>query len=365
MRHQGNLPENPNRRIDYSASRLKDIYLAGGCFWGVEAYMARVPGVARTSVGYANGRTEKPTYEEVCRGDTGHAETVHVRYDPARITLAGLLRQFFLIIDPTVRNRQGNDYGPQYRTAIFYTDPAEHVVIHDVITEEQKKYERPIVTQVEPLRRYDLAEEYHQNYLEKNPGGYCHIRFDTLPDPVVARANPTIDPADYPKPPDALLRMKLSPEAYAVTQESATEPPFSGRYWNSDEEGLYVDIVTGEPLFTSLDKFHSDCGWPSFARPVEKQVIKEQMDRTFGMVRTEVRSRAGDSHLGHVFTDGPRDKGGLRYCINSAALRFIPRYQLEDEGYGAFLDLFRAAGDARAAGSPSGEADEAEGGKKL
>lgn len=341
MQHNS-LPENPNLRIDYSASRLKDIYLAGGCFWGVEAYMARVPGVAATSVGYANGRTENPTYEDVCRNGTGHAETVRVRYDPARVTLADVLRQFFLIIDPTVRNRQGNDYGSQYRTAIFFVDQADHVVIHDVIAEEQKKCNRPIVTEVEPLRRYDLAEEYHQKYLEKNPNGYCHIAFDTLPDPKLARQNPTIDPSNYPKPPDAVLRAHLPPESYSVTQENATEQPFTGRYWDSDEEGLYIDIVTGEPLFTSLDKFHSNCGWPSFTKPVEKQVIKEKLDRAFGMARTEVRSRSGDSHLGHVFTDGPRDQGGLRYCINSAALRFIPKDRLEAEGYGAFRDLFEA-----------------------
>lgn len=340
MNRKGNMPENPNTRIDYANSRLKDIYLAGGCFWGVEAYMARIPGVADVTVGYANGRTDHPTYEDVCHRNTGHAETARVFYDPALIPLADLLRQFFQIIDPTSRNRQGNDFGTQYRTAIFYTDPSDHPVIHQIIEEEQKKYDRPIVTQVEPLRRYDLAEEYHQDYLEKNPNGYCHVTFDTLPDPAKILLRPAVSPASYPKPPDAYLKKHLSREAYAVTQENATERPFTGKYWNHADEGLYVDIVTGEPLFTSMDKFPSDCGWPSFAKPVEKEVIVEKMDKTFGMVRTEVRSRSGDAHLGHVFTDGPKDRGGLRYCINSAALRFIPKADLEKEGYGAYLALF-------------------------
>lgn len=340
MRHQENLPDNPNRRVDFSRSQLKDIYLAGGCFWGVEAYMARVPGVADARSGYANGRTENPTYEDVCYRNTGHAETVRVSYDPARITLADLLRQFFSIIDPTTRNRQGNDVGSQYRTAIFYTDPGDHLMIHQVMQEEQKKYDRPIVTQVEPLRRFDLAEEYHQRYLEKNPNGYCHVSFATLPNARAILQHPIIDPSRYPKPPDALLKAHLPAQSYAVTQENATERPFTGKYWNHNDEGLYVDIVTGEPLFTSKDKFPSDCGWPSFSKPIDKSVIVEQVDKSFGMVRTEVRSRSGDSHLGHVFTDGPRDRGGLRYCINSASLRFIPKDDLDQEGYSAFKALF-------------------------
>ncbi len=341
MNRQSHLPENPNTRIDYSYSKLKDIYLAGGCFWGVEAYMARIPGVAEVSVGYANGRTENPTYEDVCYRNTGHAETARVVYDPARIALKDLLRHFFQIIDPTSRNRQGNDVGTQYRTAIYFTDPADHPVIRDVIAQEQKKHDRPVVTQVEPLRRYDLAEDYHQDYLEKNPNGYCHVSFATLPDVRQIQVKPGIDPSFYPKPPDAFLRKNLSDIAYAVTQENATERPFTGVYWNFADEGLYVDIVTGEPLFTSMDKFPSDCGWPSFAKPVDKAVVVEKLDKSYGMIRTEVRSRAGDAHLGHVFTDGPKDRGGLRYCINSAALRFIPKDDLEKEGYGAFLSLFQ------------------------
>jgi peptide methionine sulfoxide reductase msrA/msrB len=342
MKNQS-LPDNPNQAIDYSNSRLADIWLAGGCFWGVQAYMARVFGVAETSVGYANGRTDNPTYEDVCRRNTGHAETVHVRYDPERVSLADLLSQFFQIIDPTSRNRQGNDHGSQYRSGIYYLEDAVLPVIQSVVAAEQKKYDRPIVTEIERLRRYDLAEDYHQDYLEKNPNGYCHISFDTLEHaankaPVI---RPLIDPARFPRPSDDELRSRLTPEQYLVTQKNGTERPFSGVYWNNEEPGLYVDIVSGEPLFSSSEKFDAGCGWPSFSKPLDPQVIKEKTDKSHGMVRTEVRSRSGDAHLGHVFTDGPADRGGLRYCINSASLRFIPLADMEKEGYGAYINWIK------------------------
>ncbi|MDW7657072.1 MAG: peptide-methionine (R)-S-oxide reductase MsrB [Bacillota bacterium] len=333
------LPDNPNQTINYSNSRLADIWLAGGCFWGVQAYMARVFGVAETSVGYANGQTDNPSYEDVCRRNTGHAETVHVRYDPERISLEDVLSQFFQIIDPTSRNRQGNDRGSQYRSGIYYLEDAFLPVIRSVVAAEQKKYDRPIVTEIERLRRYDLAEDYHQNYLEKNPNGYCHISFATLEQAAKKKPiiQPLIDPAHFPRPADDTLRDRLTPEQYLVTQKNGTERPFSGAYWNQDEPGLYVDIVSGEPLFSSSDKFDAGCGWPSFTRPVDSQVVREIVDKSHGMIRTEVRSRSGDAHLGHVFTDGPEDRGGLRYCINSASLRFIPLADMEKEGYGAYI----------------------------
>ncbi|NLB45906.1 MAG: peptide-methionine (R)-S-oxide reductase MsrB [Clostridiaceae bacterium] len=333
------LPDNPNRNLDYSASNLADIWLAGGCFWGVQAYMARVLGVAATSVGYANGRTENPSYEDVCTRKTGHAETVHVRYDPDRISLEDLLGAFFQIIDPTSVNRQGNDRGSQYRTGIYYVDDGQLPAIRSVIAKEQAKTSRPIVTEVEPLRRYDLAEEYHQDYLDKNPGGYCHVSFDSLGQ--TGRKMP-FDPKIYIRPSEAELRRTLTAEQYRVARESGTERPFSGAYWQQDKPGLYVDVVSGEPLFSSRDKFDAGCGWPSFTRPLEEKAVREKRDLTHGMIRTEVRSRAADSHLGHVFTDGPRDKGGLRYCINSASLRFIPLEEMEKEGYGAYIPYVRA-----------------------
>lgn len=365
MHHDNSLPENPNLQIDYSTRELRKIYLAGGCFWGSQAYLARVPGVAATSVGYANGRTIRPSYQDVCYNNTGHAETVEVTYDPAVVHLEDLLAQYFQIIDPTMLNRQGNDRGTQYRTGIYYTDPADLPVIENLIREEQEKYKLPIVTEVRPLERYDPAEDYHQDYLEKNPGGYCHVGFSTLPkgpvilptiDPVrfqqqaaepqvqSARSRdqkPVIDPSRFPRPETAVLRKNLTPLQYAVACENATEHPFTGAYWREERTGLYVDVATGEPLFSSKDKFDSGCGWPSFARPIEPAVVRENRDKSHGMERVEVRSRSGDIHLGHVFTDGPASRGGLRYCINSAAVRFIPLADLEREGYGDWVDYFR------------------------
>ncbi|HAL74199.1 MAG TPA: peptide-methionine (R)-S-oxide reductase [Clostridiales bacterium] len=329
LNHHENLPSNPNRAIDYTGRDLREIWLAGGCFWGTEAYMARIPGVADTQVGYANGNIENPTYEQVCRLNTGFAETVQVRYDPKRISLTRLLGYFFEIIDPTGLNRQGNDVGSQYRSGIYYRDPADLPVIQAVVAKVASQYSRRIVTEVKPLENFYLAEDYHQDYLEKNPNGYCHVSFATLPKPYAAQ---------YIKPDLAELRNRLTPAQFSVTQENGTERPFTGEYWNNHRPGLYVDIVTGEPLFTSKDKFDSGCGWPSFAKPADKSAIKEKRDLSHGMDRVEVRSRSGDSHLGHVFTDGPAELGGLRYCINSAALRFIPLEELEAEGYGEWLN---------------------------
>ena len=334
------LPYNPNTAIDYSQADLKDIWLAGGCFWGVEAYMARVPGIAEATVGYANGNTENPTYQDVSYKNTGHAETVHLRYDPERVTLEMLLEQFFLIIDPTVLNRQGNDVGSQYRTGIYYQDEADLAVIDAVIAREQEKYTSPIVVEVEPLDHYYLAEEYHQDYLEKNPGGYCHISFDTLPGANDTSSAGLVDPSLYSKPDPETIRKMLTAEQYQVTQENGTEMPGTGLYEKNKTDGIYVDIVTGEPLFSSRDKYDSGSGWPSFTRPIDPAVVNELKDVSIGMLRTEVRSRVGDSHLGHVFADGPADQGGLRYCINSAALRFIPLADMEKEGYAYLLPLF-------------------------
>lgn len=314
--------------------KLKAIYLAGGCFWGLEAYMARIPGVYDAESGYANGKTDNPSYEDLVYRQSGHAETVRVLYDPEQVSLSTLLKYYFRVIDPTSLNRQGNDRGIQYRTGIYYTDADELPIIRKALDAVQKAVARPVVVEAEPLHQYFKAEEYHQDYLEKNPGGYCHIDLSLADEPL-------IDPADYPKPDESLLRQQLSPLAYSVTQESATERPFANGYWDHHEAGLYVDVVTGEPLFTSADKFDSSCGWPSFTKPLAKDVVTYQSDYTHGMDRTEVRSRSGDSHLGHVFKDGPKDAGGLRYCINSAAVRFVPLAQMEAEGYGALIPLIR------------------------
>ncbi|MCM3611877.1 peptide-methionine (R)-S-oxide reductase MsrB [Planococcus sp. MERTA32b] len=330
------FPENPNKELEFDTDQLEDIWFAGGCFWGVEAYMARVYGVYDVTSGYANGSTENPTYKEVLYENTGHAETVHVRYDPERIDLESLVSQFFMIIDPTLLNQQGNDKGTQYRTGVYYENDEDRAVIDGVVAAEAERYDKPIVTEIEPLEHYYLAEEYHQDYLEKNPDGYCHIEFDSLEDQEIPAL---IDPAAYPKPSDEELKELLTEVQYNVTQNDATETAFSNEYWDNYEPGIYVDITTGEPLFSSADQYDSGTGWPSFTKPIDPAVVTEHSDTSGFFKRTEVRSRAGDSHLGHVFKDGPKDKGGLRYCLNSAALLFIPADEMEEEGYGYLSDL--------------------------
>ncbi|MHB8128883.1 MAG: peptide-methionine (R)-S-oxide reductase MsrB [Mobilitalea sp.] len=325
------FPKNPNVALTFDTTQLKEIWLAGGCFWGVEAYMTRIYGVYDVTSGYANGDTENPTYEEVSYNNTGHAETVHVLYDPERVDLTTLLDYFFKIIDPTILNQQGNDRGAQYRTGIYYMEDTDKEVIEQVIAKEQEKYDDAIVTEVEPLESYTLAEEYHQDYLEKNPDGYCHIEFDSLEDQSIPFV---IDPILYPKPSDDELKQKLTAAQYKVTQGSGTEAAFSNEYWDNFEPGIYVDVATGEPLFSSADKFESGCGWPSFSKPIVAEVVVNIDDFSFNMLRTEVRSRSGNSHLGHVFDDGPADKGGLRYCINSASILFIPLAEMNSAGYG-------------------------------
>ena len=312
----------------------KEIYLAGGCFWGLEKYLGNIPGVTATEVGYANGKTERPTYEDVCRQDTGHAETVRLTYDSAQISLMRLLSLFYEVIDPTSHNRQGNDVGKQYRTGIYYTDPEDLPVIQESIGQLQREYTKTIAIETRPLENYYTAEEYHQKYLDKTPGGYCHInpRFFEMAKEAV------VDPYAYSVPERETLRDKLSSIQYEVAMQKGTEPPYQNEYWDNFKEGIYVDITTGEPLFSSKDKFEA-CGWPSFSKPIDPEGVKSEKDRSHGMIREEVRSRVGDIHLGHVFEDGPRESGGLRYCINSAALRFIPKEKMEEEGYGKYLSL--------------------------
>jgi len=328
------LPKNLNTGVKYEKDKLHDIWFAGGCFWGVQAYFSRIYGVAETTVGYANGKTENPSYHEL--SNTGHAETVHISYDPDRVSLRTLLEHLFMIIDPTSINRQGGDFGTQYRTGIYYSDENDKQVIYSVIGEEQKKYKDPIAVEVIELEHYYLAEDYHQDYLENNPGGYCHVNFETLKNTI-----PKVDSTNYNKLEQSEIKKILSPMEFLVTQESHTEPPFENAYWEQNEQGIYVDVVTGEPLFVSSEKFDSGCGWPSFTRPIDNDVIMEKHDVSHGMLRTEVRSRVGDSHLGHVFNDGPKEKGGLRYCINSASLRFIPLDKMEENGYGQFVCLIK------------------------
>ncbi len=303
--------------------------------------MKHVPGVIETEVGYANGKTENPTYEEVCHRDTGHAEAVYIKYNPVRLPLKTLLDYFFRIIDPTLLNRQGHDIGTQYRTGIYYKKVADKRVIEEYINKKQLEYSLKIRTEILPLDNFYKAEEYHQDYLDKNPKGYCHIDFSLINSLKKETAERRVNKGKYTKPEEAALKKSLSRVQYEVTQNKATEPPYENEFWDSKKKGIYVDIVTGEPLFVSTDKFDSGCGWPSFTRPIDDQVIEYTEDKSFGMLRTEVVSRAGQSHLGHVFEDGPADLGGLRYCINSAALRFVPIEEMEANGYGEFIKIVK------------------------
>ena len=292
--------------------------------------------VADAVSGYANGTCEADAaYQTVCKGNTGFRETVRVEYDPEQVSLDALLLAYFYVIDPTVENRQGNDIGSQYQTGVYYTNDSTRETVERIAEIERGRRERFSV-EIGPLKNYYTAEAYHQNYLEKNPGGYCHIPRAEME----LFSKLRIDPGDYQKPAAEAIRDKLTQEQYRVTQESGTERPFSNAFWDQFEKGIYVDVVTGEPLFSSTDKFESGCGWPAFTKPIEAPAVVELEDLSYGMRRTEVRSRAGDSHLGHVFTGDPESPNGVRYCINSASLRFVPYARMEDEGYGYLLYLF-------------------------
>jgi len=313
----------------------KEIYLAGGCFWGTEKYFEDIKGVIETEVGYANGNTENPTYEEVCNKNTGHAETVKVIYEEAQIGLSFILNLYYDVINPVTFNRQGGDVGSQYRTGIYYVDQADEPIIQNSILELQKNYKEKIAIEVKPLSNYFKAEEYHQKYLDKNPKGYCHIGKDKF-----EKSKEAVDYSKkYTKKSKEELENSLTKIQYDVTQNSATEPPFQNEYYDVFKEGIYVDITTGEPLFISSDKFESGCGWPSFSKPINDNLLIEIKDESHGRIRTEVRNKIGDAHLGHVFNDGPIESGGLRYCINSASLKFISKETMEKEGYGYLLSL--------------------------
>lgn len=325
------------------SNKVDTIYFAGGCFWGTEHFFKQIDGVTDTEVGYANSIIPHPTYREVCTGQTQAVEGVRVVYDTAKINLPYLIRLYLMTIDPTSVNRQGNDAGTQYRTGIYYTTADQQRTAIAELDKEAARHSRPLAVEIKPLINFYSAEEFHQDYLDKNPGGYCHIDpklFEVARNagrPIAAG----VDAGKYSRPSDSELRSHLNGIQYAVTQQNATEAPFSNEYFDEKRPGIYVDITTGEPLFLSTDKFDSGCGWPSFSRPVCPDVIKVKNDSSHGMERTEVRSRVGDAHLGHVFVDGPVDRGGLRYCINSASLRFIPLDNMAKEGYEKYIPYIR------------------------
>lgn len=307
----------------------KVIYFAGGCFWGTAHLFSLVPGVSETQAGYANSLVPNPSYKEVCTGITEAAETVKVVYDPNINSLSSLIRLYFKSIDPISVNRQGGDVGTQYRTGIYYSDPDDAPVIEAELATLARRHTQPLAIEFGPIENFYPAEDYHQDYLYKNPDGYCHV------DPALFKVAKTLSSFTDKSNSEAReeLRKRLTPLQWEVTQNGATERPFINEYDHEFRQGIYVDITDGAPLFISSEKYDSGCGWPAFSRPIDDSLISRHLDTSYGRVRTEVRSAKSGAHLGHVFNDGPVDKGGLRYCINSASLRFIPLEEMEKEGY--------------------------------
>jgi peptide methionine sulfoxide reductase msrA/msrB len=330
-----------------SGAALATATFAGGCFWCVQAAFTKAPGVVKATSGYAGGTGESPTYENYM--STGHIEAVQVLYDPVKVSYEQLLDVFWRQIDPTDPDGQFADRGPHYRSAIFYHDDAQRRMAGQSKDDLLKsgRFGKTIVTEIIPFTRFFAAEDYHQDYDRKNPQHYEGYRQGSGRGPYLERiwkrdvsgAGPASG-QPYKKPDEQALKKTLTPLQYEVTQKEGTETPFQNQYWDNKKEGIYVDVVSGEPLFSSLAKYDSGTGWPSFTRPLEPANIVEKKDNRLFMSRTEVRSKHGDSHLGHVFPDG-QGPTGLRYCMNSAAMRFIPREDLEKEGYGRYLYLFK------------------------
>ncbi|WP_156289183.1 peptide-methionine (S)-S-oxide reductase MsrA [Oceanobacillus salinisoli] len=317
------------------ASSIEKATFAGGCFWCmVEPFDTR-PGIKSVISGYTGGNVENPTYEQVCSNTTGHVEAVQITFDPEVMPYEQLVDTFWQQIDPTDPGGQFNDRGESYQTAIFYHNEKQKEIAEKSkqALDESGKFSKPVVTEILPAKPFYPAEENHQDYYKKQSFHYrLYKKGSGREDFIKETWGINLDKSK--------LKEELTPIQYHVTQENGTERPFQNEYWDNETEGIYVDLISGEVLFSSKDKYDAGCGWPSFTKPVDSYQVTEELDQSHGMIRTEIRSRKSNSHLGHVFEDGPQEAGGLRYCMNSAAMKFIPKEEMKEKGYGHYLYLF-------------------------